>query len=272
MGPRKNNAAAAGKDDGAALGKMRKVSPGGQLSFTATATSGSSNSRQANPTSSAVVDLGYTNEERTFLESQLAIYATQKGGSTAGADFAAMTKERWQAGLPVLIAATEKLLRAASEQYQVTCRNRAAAAVTQRPGNGGGAAGGGANPAAGATANGPEKDGSFADVGRRSPSHNNMSITEAVLPAMSLAAPAMRPTPAAGTAAQFAEESAYILAQAQQLQWYPFTYQRWLELLLEPGKYHTAKDEGRLRGDAIQASLRRCILVTYPAVEGGDCL
>lgn len=267
MGPRKNNAAAAGKDDGAALGKMRKVNPPGSSAHASAASGGN---RQAS-TSAAVVEIGFTGEERAFLESQLALFATTNksatsGGSPAGTDFSAMTKERWIAGLPVLVSTTEKLLRTALEQYQITCKNRAAAAAAQR------GAGGGTSPAPGPSANTAERDISFSDMSRHSASHNNMSITEAVLPAISPNLPSTRPTPAAGTAAQFAEENAYIIAQAQQLQWYPFTYQRWLELLMDPGRYHTAKDEGRLRGDAIQASLRRCILVTYPAVEGGDCI
>jgi hypothetical protein len=261
MGPRKNNATAAGKDDGVALGKMRKINT----------TNGNSNKLDGN--SSAVADVGYTNEERVFLESQLSLFHANKGATsggipTAATDYAAMTKERWMSGLPLLISATEKLLRLAADQYQITCTNRAAAAATQKP------AAGGVGPTAGPSGNAHERDASFSEIGRPTPNHgnNNASMMDGALSATPANLPAARPTPAAGTAAQFVEENAYILAQAQQLQWFPFTYQRWLELLLDPGKFHTAKSEGRLRGDAIQASLRRCILVTYPAVEGGDCI
>ncbi|KPA79592.1 hypothetical protein ABB37_05397 [Leptomonas pyrrhocoris] len=272
MGPRKNNAAAAGKDDGSAMGKMRKINPAGA----STSTTGNSTSNRHLNTKAAVDDIGYTNEERAFLESQLTLFQSSKNmneantsSNAARTDFAAMTKERWLTGLPLLLSATEKLLQAAAEQYQITCKNRAAAAAaaaaTQR-------AAGGAGPTSLPPINTHEKEASFSDVGKPTPGigSNNLSITDGALPAMNASSAAPRPTPAAGTAAQFTEENAYIRSQAQQLQWYPFTYQRWLELLLEPGKYHTAKDEGRLRGDAIQASLRRCILVTYPAVEGGD--
>lgn len=278
MGPRKSNAAALGKDDGAALGKMRKINPTGPNN------TGSSSNSNANKR--AITDFGLTSEECAFLEAQAALFnggknagngttssssSTANSASSAGTDFAAMTKERWMAGLPLLISATEKLLHVAAEQYELTCKNRAAAAAAAAASR----SAGGTSPTPGPSSNNAhEKDGSIDEMSRPTAGHggNNLSIAEAALPVMNMNLPPPRPTPAAGTAAQFAEENAYIIAQAKQLQWYPFTYQRWVELLLDPGKYHTAKDEGRLRGDAIQASLRRCILVTYPAVEGGDCI
>ncbi|KPI87252.1 hypothetical protein ABL78_3647 [Leptomonas seymouri] len=267
MGPRKNNAAAAGKDDSSAVAKMRKLNPTGPHT-----TSGSSSSGKHVSANVAAADVGYTSEERAFLESQLSLFHSYKSnagantsGAAAGADLTSMTQERWMAGLPLLLSATEKLLHVAAGQYGITCKNRAAAAAQR--------SGGGAGSPPGPSASTREKDTSFSDVAKPMPNsgHSTLSITDAVLPELNADLPAPRPTPAAGTAAQFAEENAYILSQAQQLQWYPFTYQRWLELLLDPGKYHTAKNEGRLRGDVIQASLRRCILVTYPIVDGGDC-
>ncbi|KAG5477000.1 hypothetical protein LSCM1_05334 [Leishmania martiniquensis] len=252
MGPRKNNTFTSGKEEGTASGKARKVaSNGAGVNSTANAAS-----HKHGATATADV---YTNEERAFLESQMASF-TSGGGGSGSTDFSGMTKEQWLAGLPTLVSATEKLLQAAAEQYQQTCRERAAAAAL--PANG-----------AQNTSSSPSADGNSGGKhsATTSSSNANNSSTDGVIPGGMAGPSDRRPTPAGSTPAQFVEESAYIIAQAQQLQWYPFTYQRWVELLLEPGKYHTARD-GRLRGDALQTSLRRCILVTYPAVEGGDLI
>ncbi|AYU79469.1 protein of unknown function - conserved [Leishmania donovani] len=255
MGPRKSNAFASGKDDGAAAGKIRKVGGNGVGASSAT---NSASHKHGGAAAATMTDI-YTNEEKVFLESQLALF-TSGGGGSGGTDFARMTKEQWFAGLPTLVSATEKLLQAAAEQYQQTCRERAAAAASVN-----GAQNAGSLPSA--DGSGVGKHGSTANS-----SHANSCTAEGIAPGGAAGSSDHRSTPAGGTPAQFAEENAYIIAQAQQLQWYPFTYQRWVELLLEPGKHHTACDDGGLRGDAIQTSLRRCILVTYPAVEGGDVI
>ncbi|KAG5502861.1 hypothetical protein JKF63_04631 [Porcisia hertigi] len=256
MGPRKTNAFASGKDDGPAAGKVRKVGANGVPSSTAT---GNTNQKQGADITATRANISYTNEERSFLESQLTLF-TSAGGGSCGTDFASMTKEQWMAGLSTLVSATEKLLQVAAEEYTKTCREHTAAV---------------------ATANGALQSGFSSGVdgcggGRHgtTPSSSDANGPAADGIALGEAAGSLDPrsSPAAGTPAQFAEENAYIIAQAQQLQWFPFTYQRWVELLLDPCKHHTAGSTGRLRGDAIQASLRRCILVTYPAVEGGDLI
>ncbi|AIN98995.1 hypothetical protein LPMP_251320 [Leishmania panamensis] len=261
MGPRKSNAFASGKDDGAAAGKVRKVGGNGVGYNSVT----NSTSHKHGATAATTTNI-YTNEEKAFLESQLELFTSGGGGNTSkggsgGTDFARMTKEQWLAGLPMLVSATEKLLRIAAEEYQQTCRERAAAAT---PTNG--AQNVGSSPSA--DGGGRGKHGPTSSSG----SNVNSCVTNDIVSGGAAGSSNQHSTPAAGTLAQFAEENAYIIAQVQQLQWYPFTYQRWVELLLEPGKYHTARDDGRLRGDAIQMSLRRCILVTYPAVEGGDVI
>ncbi|KAG5477264.1 hypothetical protein LSCM4_04482 [Leishmania orientalis] len=260
MGPRKNNAFASTKEEGTASGKARKVGSNGVGGNSTTNTTSRKHGTAAAATTADI----YTNEERAFLESQLALFTSADDGSRSkggrgGTDFAGMTKEHWLAGMPLLVAATEKLLQAAAEQYQQTCLERAAAATV---------ASGARNASSSPNTDGSGgcKHGTLA-----SSSNANSSSTDGVVSGGLAGLSNRRPTPAGGTPAQFAEENAYIIAQAQQLQWYPFTYQRWIELLLEPGKCHTARD-GRLRGDALQTSLRRCILVTYPAVEGGDSI
>ncbi|CAD2217297.1 hypothetical protein AGDE_04070 [Angomonas deanei] len=75
--------------------------------------------------------------------------------------------------------------------------------------------------------------------------------------------PAAKTSPPAGTVAEFEEENKYIKNQLSQLQWAPFSIPRLCELLLSPATHHLNKD-GVLRGDALQASLRRCVLVLYP--------
>ncbi|GET89229.1 hypothetical protein, conserved [Leishmania tarentolae] len=256
MGPRKTNAFASGKDDGAAAGKVRKISSNGVGGGSVT----NSASYKHGATAATTTEDIYTNEEKAFLESQLELFTSGGGGSGGSTDFARMTKEQWFTGLPLLVSATEKLLRVAAEQYQQTCLERAEAAASQ---NGAQNAGSLAN----ADGSGVGKHGSTT-----SGNHANSGVAEGITSGRAFGSSDYRSVPAGGTPAQFAEENAYIVAQAQQLQWYPFTYQRWVELLLEPGKYHTACSDGRLRGDAIQTSLRRCILVTYPAVEGGDVI
>lgn len=287
MGPRKSNAFAAGKDDGAAAGKVRKVGGAGGGAGANTTGGGGTSSSHKHSTNAATgtaltADISYTNEERAFLESQLALFPGGKingSGSptnTACTDFARMTREQWFTGLPLLVSATEKLLQAAAEQYQLTCRDRAAAAAAAVTAAAASSTGGGGATAAAVGGGGGAPGG--VGEGKHGSMLGSSGINGASGPDGTTAATAAagtsapRPTPAAGTPAQFAEENAYIIAQAQQLQWYPFTYQRWVELLLEPGRYHTARDDGRLRGDAIQTSLRRCILVTHPAVEGSDVM
>ncbi|KAK7200324.1 hypothetical protein NESM_000085700 [Novymonas esmeraldas] len=252
MGPRKSNSVASGKDDGATAGKVRKVGTSvGGGNHGGTITSSASNKSGTAAAAPPTADVSYTAEERTFLETQLALFTSAK----SGVDATKMSREQWLAGLPTLVSATDRLLQAAAEQYQITCRERAAAASANAGASSGveGSVKHGASTSSGSGNNGG--GGGGADV------HAHGATAKAGGP---------RSTPAAGTPAQFMEENAYILAQAQQLQWYPFTYQRWIEVLLEPGRYHTAREDGHLRGDAIQTSLRRCILVTYPLVEGGD--
>ncbi|KAG5477530.1 hypothetical protein CUR178_05235 [Leishmania enriettii] len=261
MGPRKNNAFASSKEEGTASGKARKVGSNG---VGGNSTTNTTSRKHGTATAATTADI-YTNEERAFLESQLALFTSEddgsrsKGGGGGGTDFAGMTKEHWLAGMPLLVTATEKLLQAAAEQYQQTCLERAAAAAVASGARN-------ASPSPNSDGSGGGKHGTLA-----SSSNANSSSTDGAVSGGLAGLSNRRPTPAGGTPAQFAEENSYIIAQAQQLQWYPFTYQRWIELLLEPGKCHTARD-GRLRGDALQTSLRRCILVTYPAVEGGDSI
>lgn len=67
----------------------------------------------------------------------------------------------------------------------------------------------------------------------------------------------------AGSTTQFVDENTYLVDQMKLQPFCPFTIQRIVEILQDPFIQHVGVD-GRLRGDALQASLRRCVLVTYP--------
>ena len=60
----------------------------------------------------------------------------------------------------------------------------------------------------------------------------------------------------------FVMENEYILEQFSELHAPPFTLQRLCEILLNPTEYHIAGGKDVVRGEKLQAALRRCILVT----------
>lgn len=65
-------------------------------------------------------------------------------------------------------------------------------------------------------------------------------------------------------AQNFEAENAYLLEQFDLLEAPTFTLQRLAEVLLDPRRYHipVSHPEGPLRGEKLQAALRRCILVS----------
>ncbi|KAH9599537.1 hypothetical protein LSM04_005280 [Trypanosoma melophagium] len=63
----------------------------------------------------------------------------------------------------------------------------------------------------------------------------------------------------------FLEENTYIVEQLQLQQWPFFTLPRLLELLANPFIYNSDA-EGKLRGEKLQAAIRRCVLVSAPMI------
>jgi hypothetical protein len=62
-------------------------------------------------------------------------------------------------------------------------------------------------------------------------------------------------------AESFQAENVYILEQLELLHAPPFTLQRLCEVLRQPSEYHTSRSTGALRGEMLQAAIRRCVLV-----------
>lgn len=241
MGPRKSQSPSAMKEEPNAKGRKSVSGKSGP------AGGGSS-------TSAAAHDVRYTSEENAFLEAQLQLF---KNGSFPPSG---TSRDNWAAALPSLISITEKLLKASADQYAVVYAERAAATI-----------GAGQGVTNGPSSNGgdtTEKQGGATSAMAPPPSVHGYNVNTSC-GNIGTGTSVSQPLLAAGTPSQFIEENAYLVAQARQLQWYPFTYQRWLEILQNPAALHSSKDRGHLRGDALQASLRRCILVTYPAVDVG---
>lgn len=61
----------------------------------------------------------------------------------------------------------------------------------------------------------------------------------------------------------FSAENAYLMEQFSMQEGPTFTLQRLAEILIDPAQYNCVGNDGNsLRGDKLQAALRRCILVS----------
>lgn len=203
-----------------------------------------------------------TNDEKNFLSTVLSLTGSSSPvvlaakGKAAGGDGAPVSAagkqlldDAWwsDVAMPKFHAIAEKVLKMAAEQYHANHKDYIP--PSSRSEDSATMAGGG----------------------------NNASATVVQTAAAAANAP---PPPPAGSPAQFVEENAYLVEQLKQLPQCPFTVERLAEILSQPFMYHSSKD-GKLKPEALQASLRRCILVTYPVVvsvsadgvgdrEGGD--
>lgn len=249
---------------------------------------------------SAFLTLPYTAKEVEFLRKQLseirsasAHASAQSGDSTpppppSGADghppplpkspTADSPRDAWTVNvLPKLVMVTEKALQLAADHYPTPTpsskRGRTEAGSKQKKKSEGEArkdgphaeGDGSSNKSAGgdeATAANAAKTGTASSAS--SESHDDEEEESEMNRHK-----AQRVSPA-GTKAQFLAENEYLMEQLRQMQWCPFTCERLLELLSDPGR-HCMSKSGTLRGELLQAALRRCILVTFPAAwAAGD--
>lgn len=62
--------------------------------------------------------------------------------------------------------------------------------------------------------------------------------------------------------ATFVAENAYLLEQLELMREPPFTLQRLCEVLLNPSQFHTrVRSPDVLRGEVLQSTIRKCVLV-----------
>lgn len=177
--------------------------------------------------------------------------ATATAATAAAAGARLLLDDSWwnDTAVPRLTALTEKVLAVAAAQYLAGYKDMTTAREASLNGGGGVGVGSSSNVIAGGGGGG---DG-YGNAGSMMRNGNTGGDGGG--------GGGGGGAPPAGTPAQFAEENAYLVDQLRQIPQCPFSVERLAEILADPPTARPA---------ALQAALRRCILVTYPVIVAMD--